>query len=272
MVTLNLPQPIRTPVPSWDGTSLSVLDYGGVGRLTVLLHGLAGHAGEWTEVASRMTSETHKVAFDQRGHGQSSRRPSGVSRADYVADVVELINHFSQGQGPVNLVGQSLGGHTAMLVAARHPPLVARLVMVEATPDGPSSESIERARRWFARWPRPLASEEAAIEFFGPTAPAWLAGMERREDGWWPCFDDDVMLATMGEASGEWLDDWAVVGCPTLLVRGGEGWMTEDLSDLESSGPSLRMVTVPGAGHDVQLDAPRRLAELINEDLRSETA
>lgn len=95
MVALDLPQPIRTPVPSWDGTSLSVLDCGGVGRLTVFLHGLAGHAGEWTEVASRMASERHKVAFDQRG--QSSRRPSGVLRADYVADVVEVINHFDQG-------------------------------------------------------------------------------------------------------------------------------------------------------------------------------
>jgi pimeloyl-ACP methyl ester carboxylesterase len=217
-----------------------------------------------------MASERHKVAFDQRGHGQSSRRPSGVSRADYVADVVEVINHFAQGQEPVNLVGQSLGGHTAMLVAARHAELAARLVMVEATPEGPSSESIERARRWFARWPRPLASEEATIEFFGPTAPAWLAGMERREDGWWPCFDDDVMLATMAEATGKWLDDWAVVRCPTLLVRGGEGWMTEDLSDLESSGPSLTMVTVPGTGHDVHLDAPQRLAELIDEFLQRE--
>ena len=149
--------PRRTSLRSWDDTSLSLLDYGGAGQRIVFLHGLAGHAGEWTDVVSRMAMETRRVAFDQRGHGQSSRRPSGVSRADYVADVVAVINQFAQGQVPVNLVGQSLGGHTAMLVAARHPDLVAKLVMVEATPEGPSAiageQEAARPRRsaYFAR-------------------------------------------------------------------------------------------------------------------------
>jgi hypothetical protein len=48
-----------------------------------------------------------------------------------------------------------------MLVAARYPELVVgRLVMVEATPNGPSLESIDKARRWFGKWPRPLAQLE----------------------------------------------------------------------------------------------------------------
>jgi len=66
-----LAQPTRTCFRLGDGTSLSVFDYDGAGQLTLFLHGLAGHAGEWTDVAARMTMETRKVAFDQRGHGQS---------------------------------------------------------------------------------------------------------------------------------------------------------------------------------------------------------
>ena len=46
---------------------------------------------------SNGSEQLRTPAFDQRGHGQSSRRPSGVLRADYVADVVEVINHFDQG-------------------------------------------------------------------------------------------------------------------------------------------------------------------------------
>ncbi|MGC2191599.1 MAG: alpha/beta hydrolase [Candidatus Dormiibacterota bacterium] len=263
-------RPTQTYLPSRDDTSLSVLDYGGTGQLTLFLHGLAGHAAEWNEVISRMELQSHKVGFDQRGHGQSSRRPSGVARADYVADVVEVINHFAPDHGRVNLVGQSLGGHTAMLVAARHPDLVAKLVMVEATPDGPSAESIEQARRRFGKWPRPMESEEAAIEFFGPTALAWLSGMEKREDGWWPRFDVDIMLATMEAASGDWWDDWRVVRCPVLLVRGGHGWMPDDPSAMDSPGHQLEVITVAGAGHDVHLDAPQHLAHVIDDFLGNE--
>jgi pimeloyl-ACP methyl ester carboxylesterase len=113
-------------------------------------------------------------------------------------------------------------------------------------------------------------SVEAATEFFGPAAPAWLAGMERREDGWWSCFDDDIMLATMEGAKGDWHADWAVVRCPTLLVRGAAGWVTADIPDLGSSGPPLKMVTVPRADHDVHFDAPQRLTDLIDDFLENE--
>ncbi|MGC2190915.1 MAG: alpha/beta hydrolase [Candidatus Dormiibacterota bacterium] len=265
-----LAPPVWTLFHSRDDIWLSVLDYGGTGQLTVFLHGLAGHARECDEVISRMELRARKVAFDQRGHGQSSRRPSGVARADYVADAVEVINHFALDHGPVNLVGQSLGGHMAMLVAARHPDLVAKLVMIEATPEGPSAESIEKARRWFGKWPRPMESEEAAIEFFGSAAQVWLSGMEKREDGWWPRFDGDIMLATMEAASGDWWDDWRVVRCPVLLVRGGEGWMPDDRSGMEGSGRQLQVITVAGAGHDVHLDEPKHLADVIDEFLGSE--
>ena len=89
-----LAQPTRTRFRSGDGTSPSVFDYDGAGQLTLFLHGLAGHAGEWTDVAARITTETRKVAFDQRGHGQSMRRPPGVARADSVANVVVVIRRF----------------------------------------------------------------------------------------------------------------------------------------------------------------------------------
>src|SRR4051812_46989194 len=101
------------------GVRLRIRDHAGPGPAVVLLHGLAGHLGEWDETA-RWLSRAHRVvAVDQRGHGTSERYPGDVSRAAYVADVMAVIDHLALGS--VILIGQSLGGHTAMLTAAAHP-------------------------------------------------------------------------------------------------------------------------------------------------------
>ncbi|MEV0143328.1 alpha/beta fold hydrolase [Streptomyces globisporus] len=67
-----------------DGVRLACRDWGGREQPVGLLHGLAGHAGEWEAVASRLGGRYRVVAVDQRGHGASGRYPRDVSRAAYV--------------------------------------------------------------------------------------------------------------------------------------------------------------------------------------------
>ncbi|MDC0773445.1 alpha/beta fold hydrolase [Streptomyces sp. HD] len=110
-----------------DGVRLACRDWGESGRPVVLLHGLAGHAGEWDELARRLSPRYRVVAVDQRGHGAAERHPEDVSRAAHVADVIAVMDQLAL-RRPV-LVGQSLGGHTAMLTAAAHPGLVGALVL-----------------------------------------------------------------------------------------------------------------------------------------------
>lgn len=109
-----------------EGVRLGCVDFGGSGAPVMLLHGLAGHAGEWAESASWLTERHRVVALDARGHGNSERIPEDVSRIAHVADTVFVIKEL--GLGPVILVGQSLGGHTAFLTAAANPDLVRVLV------------------------------------------------------------------------------------------------------------------------------------------------
>jgi pimeloyl-ACP methyl ester carboxylesterase len=136
----------------------------------VLSHGLAGHAGEWDVPAERLSSRHRVVAVDQRGHGASERHPQDVSRAAYVADVIAVVDQLAL-RRPV-LVGQSLGGHTAMLTAAAHPGLVRALVLVEAGPGGPnpsgprtSADGSTHGRHRFPhakRQPRSSAADRSA--------------------------------------------------------------------------------------------------------------
>lgn len=126
-------------------------------------------------------------------------------------------------QSPV-LVGQSLGGHTAVLTAARHPGLVRALVLVEAGAGEPSPGTPADIGAWLDSWPVPFPSREAAVRFFGggPVGEGWADGLEEREGGLWPRFDRDTMVASLAElARRSFAAEWSGVSCPTLLVRPG---------------------------------------------------
>jgi pimeloyl-ACP methyl ester carboxylesterase len=237
---------------------LEARDFGGDGPAVLLLHGLAGTASEWEETASWL-SKTHRVvALDQRGHGRSERRPTDVSRTAFVADAVATIEQL--GLAPVVLIGQSLGGHTALLVAAEQPGLVRALVVAEASPADVEPDAPERVGALLSAWPVPFPSREAVLEFFGgnsPRARAWAENFVEGEGGLVPAFDVDVMVATLAAASTAYWDEWASISVPTLVVRAESGDLTAAEADaMIAAHPPATLVSVPGAGHDVHLDAP----------------
>ncbi|MEU2023190.1 alpha/beta hydrolase [Streptomyces sp. NPDC016469] len=244
-----------------EGVRLVCRDRGGPGRPVVLLHGLAGHAGEWDALADRLAPRHRVVAVDQRGHGASERRPDDVSRAAYVEDVVAVVRRLGL-ERPV-LVGQSLGGHTAMLTAAAHPDLPGALVLAEAGSGGPNPGVAEEIGGWLGSWPVPFASREAAAAFFGggPGGAGWAAGLDEREDGWWPRFDRDVMTGSLAEnARRSFHEEWERVACPALLVLGRKSFVPADeVDEMLRRRPETHAVSVPGTGHDLHLERPDAL-------------
>ncbi|THA35488.1 alpha/beta hydrolase [Streptomyces sp. A1277] len=241
-----------------DDVRLACRDWGGPGQPVVLLHGLAGHAGEWDDLAERLSPTHRVVAVDQRGHGAAERHPHDVSRAAYVEDVVAVIGRLALHR-PV-LVGQSLGGHTAVLTAAAHPGLIRALALVEAGSGGPNPDLPANIGNWLDSWPVPFPSREAATAFFGGgrAGAGWAAGLEHRADGWWPRFDRDVMVRSLAElAQRSFHHEWTRVTCPTLLVLAQSGFIPADqVTEMFRLRPDIRAVSVPGTGHDVHLDAP----------------
>jgi pimeloyl-ACP methyl ester carboxylesterase len=199
------------------------------------------------------------LALDQRGHGRSQRHPGDVSRSAYVEDAAALAAELGGRFGLV--IGQSLGGHTAFLLAARHPELVERLVVVEAGAGGPDEDAPDRIRKALESWPVPFPTRAAAIEFFGgdtPRARAWADGLDERDNGLWPLFDLDVAVAALDElATGSYWNEWERIDCPTLLVRGEHGELSvEEAARMEKAVGSVTLREIPGAGHDVHLDSP----------------
>jgi pimeloyl-ACP methyl ester carboxylesterase len=241
-----------------DGVRLWCLDIGAIeAPPVVLLHGLAGYAAEWTETASWLADGRRVVAPEQRGHGRSERAPDDVSRTAFVEDVEMWLEEL--GLAPAVVVGQSLGGHTAFLLAARQPELVRGLVVAEATPAA-DPDAADVVRRWLESWPLPFASVAEAAGFFGGEslrARTWAGGLERRGDGLWPAFDVEVMLAALAEAcTVSYWDEWRRLRCPTLLVRAAGLEGRETYQRMIAEAPSATLVDIAEAGHDLHLDRP----------------
>lgn len=239
-----------------DGVTLSCLQAGS-GDPVVLLHGLAGSARERSATAESLVPGHHVIAVDQRGHGLSTRRPHDLSRRAYVEDVVAVIAELAAGD-PVTLVGQSMGGHTAMLTAAWHPDLVRRLVLVEAGVGGGGDDYPAKMEGWFESWPVPFPDARAATEFLGstPIARSWVSDLEQRADGLWPRFEPDVMRAAIAAVAEKprW-GEWQKVQHPTLLLCGQSGTMAAaEIEQMMALRPHVEYIVIPNAGHDLHLE------------------
>jgi pimeloyl-ACP methyl ester carboxylesterase len=253
-----------------DGTRLSAFDCGGAGAAVLLHHGLAGHAREWDSTAAWLTRSHRVVAIEARGHRRSERAPADVSPEAFVLDAAFWIERLEL--APVVVVGQSLGGLTALLLAAARPDLVAGLVVAEATP-ARDPDGVEVVRRWFAAWPVPFPSEHDALTFFGGDtlrSRAWCAGLERRAGGLSPAFDQELLLDALGRANerGHW-DAWARIRCPALVVRAAGGVSAADTGRMAEMLPGTTVTEIADAGHDVHLDQPERWREAVGDFLAS---
>ncbi|WP_344796576.1 alpha/beta hydrolase [Frondihabitans peucedani] len=247
------------------GVSLSVTDHAGPGAPVVILHGLAGSSLEMEETA-RSLAPRRVLIPDARGHGASTRRPADVSRQAHVDDVVHVIEALA-GE-PVTLIGQSMGGHTALLVAAARPDLVERLILLEAGAGGDgTAESRIAMRAFFESWPRPFRDRAEAQAFLGDSAlgRAWAADLREESGGLWPRFDVDVMIETIAAVDERpaW-DEWARVTPPTLVVFAADG-MFDDAARQALAGrrPDVVRVDLAAGSHDAHLDAFPQWSEAV---------
>jgi pimeloyl-ACP methyl ester carboxylesterase len=194
----------------------------------VLLHALGEDASSWEAVAAGLAPHFALLALDLRGHGASDR-PGRYSHELMRDDVIGVLDSF--GLSGVVLVGHSLGGAVAYLVALQRPDLVARLVVEDVVPPFPFERPIRE-----------------------------------RPDGPLP-FDWDVLPAIFTEAndpSRRWWPELPRISAPTLLVGGGPASTTpaEELAEVARLVPDCTLVTIP-AGHHVHAAEPEAFTEVL---------
>jgi pimeloyl-ACP methyl ester carboxylesterase len=103
----------------------------GQGAPLVLLHGLFGSARNWGAVQKALAAEYRVVALDLRNHGASPHAPD-MDYAAQAADVAETLAALGIDRAVV--LGHSMGGKVAMMLALMQPELIERLIIADIAP------------------------------------------------------------------------------------------------------------------------------------------
>ena len=239
-------------------------------RTIVAVNGLGGLEHLWDGFRAALPPALELRVLDLAGHGD--RPPAEDYRyAALVADVVQRTVDL----GPFPLLGWSVGGAVAWLVAARYPERVTRLVLLD--PAAPHQSPFRHGPTPEPAHPYTYASlQEArqALHAFDPTVTDEVIqrGYRQNERGRWePRFDPAIFPALVEDArehGAEFQAELERIRAPTLFVRGERSaWRPDQQAEILTFIPDARMATIQGAGHFMVRERPESVARLVLEFL-----
>ena len=279
-----------------NGIRFHYLDWGGTGFPIVFLHGNLQSANTWDLIAIQLRDRYHCFGLDQRNHGETDRvRDSGqfgnnrtvmIEDARAFVDLLGLKEYF--------LVGMSMGGSVSMGYIVKHPQGIKALTLIDVTPSfgGPITPNpgarAETDRPNF-RFLNEFESLEQAVDLAMKANPGrprvhleytLTNSLMQREDGKWvwkrPRLEPTTppprpepptperLMEQRKQQEQQW-EDISKISIPTLLVLGGDSDRTSKEQGVRFADTvkGSKVVTIPGASHNVQGDQPKALgAEL----------
>ncbi|QQR44509.1 alpha/beta hydrolase [Myxococcus xanthus] len=254
-----------------NGINIHYLRTGGANRPVVLLHGLMGNGACWTPLARVLEGESDVVMPDARGHGGSSTPHHGYRYDDHANDVVGIIRGLELSR-PV-LLGHSMGGMTAAVVASRGTGGLRGLILVDPTFLSPErqrevrdSDVADQHRRALGLHKSDLVAQARARNpHRSPEIIDLLA--EARLNTRLGAFD------VLTPPNPEYRDVMSAIDVPTLLVIGDRSPVVtlEMAMELRSLNPRVRIEQVQNAAHGLPFDQPERLGAVVVQFLRELT-
>lgn len=267
------PQGEEVTITRPDGTVLRALS-AGQGPTVVLAHGYTVTLAEWNAVWDALQSSGFRViAFDQRGHGGSTLGTEGIGSAPMAGDLAAVLEHFDVRDAV--LVGHSMGGFVAIRALLDHPELQQRLrgLVLFATwagrvLDGAPQNKVQIPLLEHGILQRLIQNKTVAVLFGAAqcgTRPSpamvrvFTEGFAQHVDQHGPHLD--IVRAFSREDRYPRLGE---IGVPTVVMVGAADRTTPpNHSRRMADGiPGARLVTIPGAGHALNWEAPDELVKV----------
>lgn len=243
--------------------ALHRVDYGTPGEVPlVIAHGLFGAARNWRALARRFAMHRHVVCVDMRNHGQSpwSDDMTYPAMADDLGQVIRDLG------GRADLLGHSMGGKAAMVLALSQPELLRALIVADIAPipydhsQRPAIAAMRAlpaaaaTRRSAAQAALTAATGDAALGAFlsqsldtaAPDAPRWVLNLDALDRNM------EAIIGFPADISGTFPG-------PALFLTGMDSQYVRPEHDalIRSMFPSVTYKAIAGAGHWLHADKPQ---------------
>jgi pimeloyl-ACP methyl ester carboxylesterase len=243
---------------------LNLVQYGAADSPRLLIaHGLFGSARNWGVIAKRLSDVFHVSVVDMRNHGQSPRAAT-QSYPDMAEDLAEVLTRI----GPSAVLGHSMGGKAAMVLALSRPDLVKQLVVADIAPvgyDHTQSHLIDFMRKIDLETvgTRSDADRQLAAHVAEDGIRAFLLQSLDVAGKTWR-LNLDVLEAEMAKIIGFPKLSGQYDG-PTLFLSGGASdyVLPEHRDTIRALFPAARFAKIPGAGHWLHAEKPREFEAAV---------
>ncbi len=222
--------------------------------VVVLSHSLGATRGMWDPQVPPLAERFRVVTYDTRGHGESPAPSGPYSFDDLVDDLVALLD--AVGARRAHVVGLSLGGMTAMRLAAREPDRVDRLAVLCTSAKTDPQGFLDRAAAVRSGGTAPIASAVVG-RWLTPAFAAEHPGLVARLEAMIAGADDEGYAACCEVVAGMDLrTDLGRIGAPTLVVSGADDLALppEHQRTIADGIPGAELLSVGPAAHLANLE------------------
>ena len=246
----------------------------GSGKPLFILHGFLGMSDNWKTIGLQFATNGFQVhLLDLRNHGRSFHSDE-FSYELMVQDVYEycLGNNLEK----INMIGHSMGGKTAMLLATTYPELVEKLIVADIGPKfyPQHHQTILQGLNAvdFSKKPSRNEVEEILSKYiadFG-TRQFLLKSLYWREPGQLAFRFNLAVFNKKIEEIGKPLPENAIFPKPTLFIRGGASnyILDEDFENIKLHFPDSTIETIPNVGHWLHAENPKLFYEITSSFLK----
>ncbi|HEU4978041.1 MAG TPA: alpha/beta hydrolase [Solirubrobacteraceae bacterium] len=252
----------------------------GDGPPLLLLHGWPQHWWSWRRLIPELAREYRVLVPDLRGWGWSDAPPGRYAKAEWVEDVVALLD--AEGIGRARVIGHDWGGWVSFLLALAHPERVERLVTLDIPPPWrgrprprdlllPVFMAYQLLVGCPGLGPRTMTSGRGFVR-------AMIRGGSARRAHWadeeLDVYADVLRVRARAEASSRCYRTFLTREMPAMLRRGdrSQELLVPTLLLMGAASPlkraldprpsrNLRVESVPGAGHFLPEEAPEAVLE-----------
>jgi pimeloyl-ACP methyl ester carboxylesterase len=247
--------------------------------VVLCLHGLMRNSRDFEDLAPHLAARYRVIVPDVRGRGLSARDPNfnNYQIPVYLTDLLSLLTGL--GIERVSIIGTSMGGLMAMVLAVMQPRLTARIVLNDVGPEI-DPVGLERIRSYAGNSPPVRSWPEAVASVRGVYGAAWpglsderwerIARLSYRENAQGiPEADADPLIAeplkdTAAAAPNLWPLWGMLARVPILAIRGAQSDILSaaTLARMQREKRDLKALTVANRGHAPMLDEPECVAAI----------